>query len=64
MSYLHLAASLNAEPFYAAHGYEVRERSAVVLQNGHRMPAVWMRKSLAAPDPDTRTPAGPESPSS
>src|SRR5688572_701226 len=63
VSYLHLAASLNAEPFYAAHGYEVRERSEVVLQNGHRMPAVWMRKSLAGPDPDTRTPAGHGSPS-
>lgn len=43
---LDLAASLNAEPFYAAHGYEVRERSEVVLANGHRMPAVWMGKNL------------------
>jgi putative acetyltransferase len=43
---LNLAASLNAEPFYAAHGYKVRERSEVVLRNGHRMPAVWMEKSL------------------
>jgi putative acetyltransferase len=43
---LELAASLNAEPFYATHGYEVRERSEVVLGNGHRMPAVWMGKSL------------------
>jgi putative acetyltransferase len=43
---LELAASLNAEPFYAAHGYQVRERSEVVLANGHRMPAVWMWKNL------------------
>lgn len=43
---LELAASLNAEPFYAAHGYEVRERSDVVLRNGHRMAAVWMTKNL------------------
>jgi putative acetyltransferase len=34
---LELAASLNAEPFYAAHGYKVRERSEVVLRNGHRV---------------------------
>ena len=44
---LELAASLNAEAFYAAHGYEVRERSAVVLSSGHRMPCVWMRKDLS-----------------
>jgi putative acetyltransferase len=43
---LELAASINAEPFYASHGYEVRERSEVVLGNGHRMPAVWMEKNL------------------
>ena len=43
---LQLAASLNAEPFYTALGYHVRERSEVVLQNGHRMPAVWMWKDL------------------
>jgi putative acetyltransferase len=41
-----LAASMNAEPFYAAHGYEVRNRSDVVLRNGHRMAAVWMGKTL------------------
>jgi putative acetyltransferase len=43
---LELAASINAEAFYAAHGYEVRERSDVVLGNGHRMAAVWMGKNL------------------
>jgi putative acetyltransferase len=46
VTHLDLAASINAEPFYAAHGYEVRERSEVVLRNGHRMPAVWMTKAL------------------
>ncbi len=43
---LKLAASLNAEGFYAAHGYEVYERSEVVLRNAHRMAAVWMGKDL------------------
>jgi putative acetyltransferase len=43
---LELAASINAEPFYAAHRYEVRERSEVVLRNGHRLSAVWMWKNL------------------
>lgn len=46
LTHLELAASVNAEPFYAVHGYEVRERSEVVHRNGHRMPAVWMTKSL------------------
>ena len=43
---LKLAASLNAEGFYSAHGYEVYERSEVVLRNSHRMAAVWMGKDL------------------
>jgi putative acetyltransferase len=43
---LELAGSVNAEPFYIANGYVVRERSEVVLRNGHRMPAVWMEKEL------------------
>lgn len=43
---LELAASLNAEPFYAALAYEVRERSEVALRNGYRLPAVWMQKTL------------------
>jgi len=43
---LELAASINAEPFYLALKYEVRERSEVVLGNGHRMAAVWMEKNL------------------
>jgi putative acetyltransferase len=47
VSHLDLAASLNAEPFYTAHGYTVVERSEVVLGNGQRMPAVWMTKTLS-----------------
>ena len=43
---LDLAASLNAEAFYSAHGYTVTERSDVVLGNGLRMAAVWMTKLL------------------
>ena len=46
LSRLELAASLNAEPFYQSQGYRVRERSTVVLRNGHRMAAVWMEKDL------------------
>lgn len=46
LSRLELAASLNAEPFYRWLGYRVRERSDVVLRNGHRMAAVWMEKDL------------------
>ena len=46
LTHLEVAASLNAEPFYAAHGYHVRERSEVTLRNGHRMAAVRMTKSL------------------
>ena len=46
MTRLDLAASLNAEPFYAAHGYQVTARKEVVLRNGHRMPAVWMGKAF------------------
>jgi putative acetyltransferase len=42
-----LAASLNAEAFYASHGYEVRERREVVLGTGHRLPAVFMGKDLS-----------------
>jgi putative acetyltransferase len=46
LTHLELAASLNAERFYAIHGYAVRERSEVTLRNGHRLAAVWMAKSL------------------
>ena len=43
---LQVASSLNAEAFYAALGYGVRERSEVVLRNGHRLAAVWMEKKI------------------
>jgi putative acetyltransferase len=43
---LELAASLNAEPFYRSLDYRVRERSTVVLRNGHRLDAVWMERDL------------------
>ena len=43
---LTLSASLNAERFYAAHGYEVIERTDVVLPNGHQMASVRMAKDL------------------
>jgi putative acetyltransferase len=44
---LHLQASVNAEPFYAALGYDVVERGEHVLRTGQRMAAVKMEKSLA-----------------
>lgn len=43
---LTLHASLNAEPFYAALGYDVIERTEVVLPNDHPMAVVRMRKDL------------------
>ena len=43
---LELASSVNAEPFYLAHGYRVRERSAVTLPNGTTLACVWMEKDL------------------
>jgi putative acetyltransferase len=47
LSRLELAGSLNAEPFYSSLGYRVRERSAVLLRNGHRLACVWMEKTLS-----------------
>jgi putative acetyltransferase len=44
---LELAGSLNAEPFYLSQGYRVRQRSDVVLRNGHRLACVWMEKELS-----------------
>lgn len=46
IAHLDLAASLNAQAFYRALGYLVRERSDVRPRNGHRLPCVWMRKRL------------------
>jgi putative acetyltransferase len=44
---LHLQASVNAEAFYAALGYEAVERGEHVLRTGQRMAAVKMVKLLA-----------------
>jgi putative acetyltransferase len=44
---LELVASINAEPFYASHGYRASERCEHVLPNGTRMEAVAMSKRLA-----------------
>jgi putative acetyltransferase len=46
LRHLELSGSLNAEPFYVAHGYLVEQRSEVVLRTGRRMAAVWMEKEL------------------
>ncbi len=43
---LTLHASLNAERFYAAVGYEVLARTEVALPNDHRMAVVHMGKDL------------------
>ena len=43
---LELAASLNAEAFYASNGYRVRERSSVTLPHGTTLACVWMEKEL------------------
>jgi putative acetyltransferase len=43
---LTLQASVNAEPFYAALGYQIVERGDHVLRGGQRMAAVKMIKSL------------------
>ena len=45
---LELLSSLTAEPFYRALGYEVEDRIEHALSSGGRMPAVKMRKTLAA----------------
>jgi putative acetyltransferase len=46
LDHLHLDASINAEPFYSALGYEVVERGEHVWPSGQRMEAVMMRKAL------------------
>ena len=43
---LTLHASLNAEPFYVALGYDVLERTEVVLPDDHPMAVVRMVKNL------------------
>ena len=46
LDHLHLDASINAEPFYAALGYDVVERGEHIWPSGQRMVAVTMRKAL------------------
>jgi putative acetyltransferase len=46
LTHLELHASVNAEPFYAALGYETLERKDHVLRSGLRMAAVKMSKNL------------------
>ena len=46
LTHLELHSSVNAEPFYAALGYEALERGDHVLRSGLRMAAVKMRKNL------------------
>jgi putative acetyltransferase len=46
LSALHMDASLNAEAFYAAHGYQVLARAMHQMAGGGQMACVKMRKSL------------------
>src|SRR5262245_18040140 len=46
LDHLHLEASVTAEPFYLALGYQVESRHAFVLRNGVAMAAVQMSKQL------------------
>lgn len=46
LTHLELHASVNAEPFYAALGYEALEREEHSLRSGYRMEALKMRKTL------------------
>lgn len=48
LTYLELESSVTAEPFYAALGYLVRERSEHALSNAQRMACVVMRKEVRA----------------
>jgi putative acetyltransferase len=48
LEYLELLSSTNAEPFYAALGYDVISRGEHVLRSGKRMTAIKMRKVLSA----------------
>jgi putative acetyltransferase len=45
-AHLDVDSSVTAEPFYAALGYEARERSEHILANGQGMARVMMRKRL------------------
>jgi putative acetyltransferase len=43
---LEVDSSVTAEPFYAAHGYKVKEHSEHILHSGQRMACVKMHKEL------------------
>ncbi len=43
---LQLQSSINAEAFYARHGYQVVNRTTHRLRSGHEMPCVTMTKAL------------------
>ena len=49
-AHLDVDSSMTAEPFYAALGYEARERGEHILANGQRMACVKMRKRLLSPN--------------
>jgi putative acetyltransferase len=51
MALLHLDSSTTAEPFYAALGYEARERGEHILGNGRALACVKMRKRLVLRSP-------------
>jgi Acetyltransferase (GNAT) domain len=46
--HLHCEASLNAEGFYARHGFEVTERTIYRMSSGVEAPSVMMRKRFSA----------------
>jgi len=48
LTFLELDSSTTAEPFYAALGYEVRQRGQHALGSGQLMACVKMRKELAS----------------
>ena len=45
---LHLASSLNAEPFYSKHGFEVRKRSTFSFAKDRQIECMMMTKRLAS----------------
>jgi len=45
-THLELVASLNAEPFYSSLGYQVVERTEIMIRAGVPMAAVKMRKNV------------------
>jgi putative acetyltransferase len=49
LAFLELDSSVNAEPFYAALGYEVRWRGEHVLRSGLRMACARMRSRRLVP---------------